>query len=284
MSRCGARLASDLQPGGPGGVESESEQASAPRLLAILAAGRARAYRPFDQTHADVAELHVLELELGPLQLQRSEGFNFYVPTRIVNVGCFPLGGGRRRARKRAGGQPRAAGSTGQLAVGLAVKGVVRRGSLQGGEGPSVAIEPELLFPSTAGPSEFGLAAGVIVSQRWPALAVHLNLVPAWSRSHQAAGLAGVIIEGPFDWAVRPVAETYVEGEHGAPVPTVSGLVGLIWRAGAALALDAAFRVAMVTLRVQSSSAWARPGTFRSERGGVPRIRMPRTVARFSTR
>ncbi|MGZ6028547.1 MAG: hypothetical protein ACXWK5_03925, partial [Myxococcaceae bacterium] len=125
-------------------------------------------------------------------------------------------------------------------------KGVVRRGSLQGGEGPSVAIEPELLFPSTAGPSEFGLAAGVIVSQRWTALTVHLNLVPAWSRSHQAAGLAGVIIEGPFDWAVRPVAETYVEAEHGASAPTVSGLVGLIWRAAAGVALDAAFRVATV--------------------------------------
>ncbi len=118
---------------------------------------------------------------------------------------------------------PRAPGSTGQLAVGLAVKGVVRRGSLQGGEGPSVAIEPELLLPATAGPSEFGLAAGVIVSQRWPALTVHLNLVPAWSRSHQAAGLVGVIIEGPFDWTVRPVAETYVEAEHGDPRPPSPG-------------------------------------------------------------
>ncbi len=138
-----------------------------------------------------------MDLELGPLQLQRSEGFNFYVPTLIVNVGVLP--GWEVVVDGLASvpvGSPRAAGSTGQLAVGLAVKGVVRRGSLQGGEGPSVAIEPELLFPSTAGPSEFGLAAGVIVSQRWPALTVHLNLVPAWSRSHQAAGLAGVIIEG----------------------------------------------------------------------------------------
>ncbi len=216
-------------------------------LLVLLTAGGARAYRPFDETDADVAELHVLELELGPLQLQRSAGFTSYVPTLIVNLGVFPgwevVVDGLANVPV---GSPRAPGSTGQLAVGLAVKGVVRRGSLQGGEGPSVAIEPELLFPSTAGPSEFGLAAGVIVSQRWTALTVHLNLVPAWSRSHQAAGLAGVIIEGPFDWAVRPVAETYVEAEHGASAPTVSGLVGLIWRAAAGVALDAAFRVATV--------------------------------------
>jgi enoyl-CoA hydratase/carnithine racemase len=42
------------------------------------------------------------------------------------------------------------------------------------------------------------------------------------------------------------VAETYVEAEHGARAPTVSGLVGLIWRAAAGVALDAAVRVATV--------------------------------------
>lgn len=101
-------------------------------------------------------------------------------------------------------GSPRSPGAIGQLEVGLALKGVLRRGSLQDGEGPSVAIEPELLFPFTAVPSGFGLAAGVIVSQRWPALTVHLNLVPAWSRAHQPAGLAGSSSRDPSTgWCVR---------------------------------------------------------------------------------
>ena len=53
-------------------------------------------------------------------------------------------------------------------------------------------------------------------------------------------------MEGPFDWAVRPVGETYVEAEHGSPSVTVSGLLGLIWRASPRVSLDAAVRVATV--------------------------------------
>ena len=113
-------------------------------LLAVLSAGEARAYRPFDETDADVAELHVLELEFGPLQLQRSAGFTAYVPTLILNLGVLP---GWELVVDALGsvpvGSPRAPGATGQLETGLALKGVVRRGTLQGGEGPSVAIEPE---------------------------------------------------------------------------------------------------------------------------------------------
>jgi hypothetical protein len=217
-----------------------------PVLLAMLLAGTAHAYRPFDETDADVAELHVFEIEAGPLQFQRSNGLTSYVPSLILNLGVLPgcevvvdglIG------TPVSGARP---GETTQLEVGVAFKAVLRRGSLQDAEGPSVALEPELLLPSTAGPSAFGFATGLIVSQRWPALTVHFNLVPAWSRAHQASGLAGVIVEGPYDWAVRPVGETYVEAEHGSPSVTGSGLLGLIWRASPGLSFDAALRVATV--------------------------------------
>src|SRR5262249_62377923 len=59
-------------------------------LLAILHPPRARAYRPFDQTDADAAEVHVIEPELGPLQFQRSAGRTSYVPTFIFNYGVIP--------------------------------------------------------------------------------------------------------------------------------------------------------------------------------------------------
>ena len=214
-------------------------------LLTVLAAGSARAYRPFDQTDADVAELHVIELEIGPTQLQTASGRTSLVPTFIFNLGVLPswelvvegLGSGIVLG-------PREPGDVGQLEVGVSMKGVLRQGSLQGLEGPSVAIEPELLLPATAGPSGFGVAAGVIVSQRWPALTVHLNLVPAWSRAHRFAGLVGVIVEGPSAWVVRPVAETYIEAERGEPSATVSGLAGLIWRVSPRVAADAALRLA----------------------------------------
>ena len=217
-------------------------------LFSFALASRALAYRPFDQTDADVAEPHVLELELGPLQFQRSGGRTGYVPTFILNLGAFP--GWELVIDVAASGTvagPREPGEVPQFEAGVSLKGVLRRGSLQDGEGPSVAIEPELLLPATAGPSGFGLAAGLIVSQRWPALTLHLNLVPSWSRAHRFAGLAGLIVEGPADWVVRPVAETYVEAERGAPSATVSGLGGVIWRVSPRVSADTALRVATVS-------------------------------------
>jgi hypothetical protein len=213
-------------------------------VTVLLVSGAAWAYRPFDQTDADVAELHVVELELGPAQLEWSQGRMAFVPTFICNVGVFPgweLVVDTSASATVTGRQP---GEVAQFEAGVALKGVVRRGSLQDGEGPSVAIEPELLLPATAGPSGFGVAAGVIISQRWPALTVHLNLVPSWSRAHRFAGSIGVIVEGPADWIVRPVAETYMEAERGNPSVTVSGLGGLIWRLSPRVSADAALRVA----------------------------------------
>ena len=217
-----------------------------PRLLLALSlvfAPDALAYRPFDQTDADVAELHVLELELGPMQLQWADGRTALVPTFIVNVGLLP----RWELVVDTSGSwivagPCEPGEVAQFEAGVAFKGVLRQGSLQDAEGPSVAIEPELLLPATAGPSGFGVSAGLIVSQRWPALTVHLNLVPSWSRAHRFAGLAGFIVEGPSSWVVRPVGELYVEAERGQPSVTVSALAGVVWRLSSRVSADAAVR------------------------------------------
>src|SRR5262249_14946987 len=104
--------------------------------------------------------------------------------------------------------------------------------------------------------SGFGFAAGVIVSQRWSALAIHLNLVPEWSRAHNLAGRVGFIAEGPDEWTVRPVGEVYVEAEHAVRGVTSSFLGGLIWRISPQISTDAAVRagtvsgVGLVELRV----------------------------------
>jgi hypothetical protein len=223
----------------------------------LVLAPRAWAYRPFDQTDADVAELHVVELELGPLQIQRSGGRTGYVPTFIFNYGA--IFGWELVVEADASGTvagPREPGEVFQLESSVSFKGVLRRGSLQGGSGVSIAVEPEVLLPATAGASGFGFAAGVIVSQRWPALAVHLNLVPAWSRAHNVAGRVGFIAEGPDEWTVRPVGEVYVEAEHAVAGVTSSFLGGLIWRISPRVSTDAAVRagtvsgVGLVELRV----------------------------------
>lgn len=217
-------------------------------LVALALAPRAFAYRPFDQTDADVAELHVIELEIGPLQLERFEGRTDYVPTFIFNAGVLP---GWELVVDVAGSGtiagPREPGEVFQLEAGVAFKGVLRRGSLQEETGPSIAVEPELLLPATAGSSGFGFAAGVIVSQRWPAFTLHLNLVPALSRAHNVAGTVGFIAEGPAEWTVRPVGEAYVEAEHAVPGVTTSFLGGMIWRISSRISGDAAVRVGTVS-------------------------------------
>lgn len=213
-------------------------------LFTIAFVPRAWAYRPFDQTDANVAQLHAIELELGPLQFERSGGRTGYVPTFIFNFGAIP--GWELVVEADGSGTvsgPREPGEVFQLETSVSFKGVVRRGSLQDGSGVSVAVEPEVLLPATAGASGFGFAAGVIVSQRWPALALHLNLVPAWSRAHNIAGRVGFIAEGPDDWTVRPVGEVYVEAEHAVPGLTSSLLGGLIWRISPRVSTDAAVRV-----------------------------------------
>jgi hypothetical protein len=214
-------------------------------VVVLGAAPSARAYRPFDNTDAEVAEPNILELELGPAQLQWSSGRTFLVPTLIINYGVVPdwevvLD----MAAAGAISGPPGAGDTFQFQAGLAIKHVLRRGSLQDGTGLSLAIEPEILFPDTSPDSAVGVAAGLILSQRWASLTAHLNLVPAYNRAHRFEGLIGLIVEGPHEWILRPVGELYVRDEPSTSTVTVSGLVGVIWRASKNVSPDFAIRAA----------------------------------------
>jgi hypothetical protein len=125
----------------------------------------------------------------------------------------------------------------------FSIKGVLREGSLQEKTGPSVATELSALLPTPDGGPGAGAEWAVIVSQRWPDLTIHANAAAAWTRAHEPGAFGGIILEGHDTWAVRPVAEVFVEGERGSPT-TRSGLVGVIWRAREALSFDAAVRVA----------------------------------------
>jgi len=97
----------------------------------------------------------------------------------------------------------------------LSVKGILRRGTLQGGTGPSIATEIGLLLPTVGAESGTGASAAAIVSQRWSKVTLHVNGLLALSREHQLGGLGGAILEGPSTWVVRPVAEVFLEREPG---------------------------------------------------------------------
>jgi hypothetical protein len=223
-----------------------------PRVTAALvgaiawgAAQPAAAYRPFDQTDADVAELHVVELEVGPVDFQLSQGATAYEPLFVFNYGFWD--GWEFVIDSQVGSDDTAKTLTQQwqAEVGLLVKHVLRKGSLQEGTGPSVATEIGLLLPPVPAQSGGGVGASVavMVSQKWENLTVHVNVEGDYTRTHEPDGVFGFIAEGPERWPVRPVAEAYWEIQTGIR-PTLSGLLGAIWQVNKQFSLDAAFRVA----------------------------------------
>jgi hypothetical protein len=213
-------------------------------LATLLASGSARAYRPFDETDASVAETGAFELELGPLGFTHDEDGNSYTPGFIVNYGlvhrvelvadahhALLFGGATPAARRRA------------LDTALLGKVVLREGCLQGLTGPSVAFEGGAILPTVPAAGDPGLALTVIASQRWPALTVSVDLEGDRTRRGTAAFIGGTILEGPDAWTVRPVAEFVVAREESAPT-VAAALAGAIWRRSDRLSFDLAGRAA----------------------------------------
>ena len=218
---------------------------AAAALFATLAvAAPARAYRPFDQTDADVAETGDFELELGPIGYWHDQSGGTFTPGLILNYGvvhrvelvfdahhALLFGGSELAARRRA------------LDTELTAKVVVREGCLQGRDGPSVAVEGGALLPTIPAAGDLGLALTAIASQRWTDATVHVDLEGDLTRTGTFAFIGGAIVEGPITWTVRPVVESFVAHETDVPT-TLSGLAGAIWRTGRHLDLDGAVRVA----------------------------------------
>src|SRR3954469_3329414 len=114
----------------------------------MLLSPKVWAYRPFDQTDADVAEYRQVEIELGPVAVERSSAeLVLVVPSLILNYGIVPRvelvleGKNERSLRSSLDERWR------PVDLAVSIKGVARRGSLQGEDGPSIALEPTLLLP-----------------------------------------------------------------------------------------------------------------------------------------
>lgn len=99
----------------------------------------------------------------------------------------------------------------------------------------------------TQGPDE-GAGASVVgvASQSWESLTLHLNLGGELTPEHDTILFAGLIVEGPGAWRVRPVAELRVEQALDHDETLASGLVGAIWRVSDRLSLDSAVRAGQV--------------------------------------
>ena len=202
------------------------------------------AYRPFDGTDAAVAAPGEFEAELGPIgYLRQGHDKNLVVPDGVLNLGIAPdwelvlQGRGESPFSRSA---PFTFGDSGVF-----LKNVLRDGALQDKPGLSIATEIGVLTPGLNTDNGTGASFGGIVSQRWPWMTAHVNLAAALTRDQHADLFGGTILEGPWHWTVRPVAEIFVEREF-ARATTVSGLLGAIWRLSDELAFDVGVRRAAV--------------------------------------
>lgn len=214
-------------------------------LILLFPAHAALAYRPFDSTDADVAGQGEFELELGPIGSLREGQNKFWVaPAVIANFGLhgereLVLQGQRQSLREGTPETP----STSLVNTGVFIKQVLRKGVLQGETGLSIATEYGVLLPELHGANGTGLSLAGIVSQRWPAATVHLNTVFELNREHRPDVFLGAIVEGPYDWPMRPVMELFTEQASGSP-RVVSRLIGMIWRSKEHLSFDIGIRSA----------------------------------------
>lgn len=201
------------------------------------------AYRPFDGTDAGVAEPHVVELELGPVGYEREGSTRALVaPALVLNYGFAPGLEAVLEGRQRWG--LRHSGRRELDDVALSLKSVLRRGSLQGLHGLSVAIETGALLPGSE--RRAGAHVASIFSWQSPALTLHLNLDNDISASVEYTAESSLILEGPADFRVRPVAELLLAREFGAVRLTRgltrSALIGAIVRWNEAWVFDFALR------------------------------------------
>jgi hypothetical protein len=235
-----------------------------PLMAALALSSPARAYRPFDSTDASVASHGHLELELGPLGYQRQSRLDYLVvPALVVNYGFGSRWEAVLQARnlvllERTPGEARE-----QLTdTAVFLKAVLRQGSLQGGEGPSLATEFGCLLPTFHAERGAGATASLLVSQRWDAATLHLNGAISLTRAGHADFFGGAIVEGPRAWLVRPVAELFAERELRVS-SALSALAGVIWQADEELSFDAAVRGARVggtpVYEARAGLTWAIP-------------------------
>jgi len=217
--------------------------------LAILAAifwpQAAHAYRPFDSTDAAVADKGAWEFEFSPLSYEHGdEGASLIAPSLRMNYGFAEnweavlegqVNNFTRGASQLSDAQ-------------LDAKTVLREGSLQKKDGPSLGAEFSLLLPGIGTQDGAGFEITGILSQRWDWGTIHLNIAAIVTREQKAGMFGGLIVEGPDDWTVRPVAEVNYEQDSSFD-KTWSGLVGAIWKVKDSLALDLAFRHAEINAR-----------------------------------
>ena len=217
-------------------------------LFTLAHARTAAAYRPFDGTDADTAELGEFELELGPVHYYRQGSQSFLItPALVLNFGIFANTELVIDAENYVAVGALTPGTPRDSFLGddVLLKHTFREGTLQGKTGVSIAAEGGVLTPEINGVGNVGASLDVITSYRWGWGTLHWNEWFELTRDHHADLFTGIIAEGPHEWSVRPVAELFYDQDFTGP-STESLLLGTIWHVRDALDLDLGVRGARV--------------------------------------
>jgi hypothetical protein len=203
----------------------------------------ASAYRPFDGTDAAVADVNETEVELQPFGAERiGSQTSAIAPFVVYNYGFADRWEAVLQTEMQT---PISGGSELNFQnTGAFLKYVIKPGVLQGQSGVSIATEFGPLLPGINADSGVGFSWVGIVSQRWDWGTAHFNIETNLTRDHQAEVFLDVILEGPRDWKVRPVLETFYD-KVWTESETRSILLGAIWQVDKDLSFDAAYRYAI---------------------------------------
>jgi len=207
----------------------------------------AAAYRPFDGTDAAVADVGEVEIELQPAGLFRENSENTLIaPFVVYNYGFA------ERWELVVQGQAETplttAGPTILTNAGVFLKYVLQPGVLQDKSGPSIATEFGPLLPGINGELGVGFSWAGILTQRWDWGTINYNVETNLTRDHHAELFLDAIIEGPFKWPIRPVAEVFYDNDFGV-AQEISGLIGAIWQVRDNLSFDIGLRHALLNGR-----------------------------------
>jgi hypothetical protein len=171
--------------------------------LLSLCAVDAHAFRPFDGTDAAVTDTGQLEIELGPLQyLREGSAKSLIAPATVINYGFAP-GWEAVVEGSVAHGLSSDVSGTSLTSAGASLKGVLRDGSLQDKDGPSVATEFGVLLPGVRDDHGTGASVAGVVSQRWELATLHFNAAASLTRQQHPDLFLSAILEGPHDSLVR---------------------------------------------------------------------------------
>jgi hypothetical protein len=237
--------------GGPLGFARKTALLAMVSFAALASPREASAYRPFDSTDAAVADFRETEIEFGPVGFRHDDSGNTLIlPAIVYNYGFAK---NWELVIEGRGEHALSGEDTGSRFVddAISLKHVLREGILQDKTGPSVATEFGVLLPEINGVDRAGASWAMIVSDRWSWGTIHFNAGAQLTREQHGDVFVGTIVEGPFDWKVRPVAEIRYEREFDTQ-DIYSVLVGLIWKAQDDVAVDLAVREAWVNGRPET--------------------------------